>query len=453
MEFRSGEYGREPRSRDHDCEPQASRRMKPRIMAAVAGLALALSWAPLVAVDLVSTALIVGAASNLTATMLDSGLPALQADRRRDEYLFQTVEHLQRGQIAIREGQIELARMLNELGDRVPKEVRAELDELIENQVTGVAHLMISDMEQVKNGGTPVIAPGERLETLQTHIATYMQRPSGHMGLGVAGWSLTVELAFLEANREAFMTERGLHSMEDSYRTRVRNYFDYFVHAFSPERPDSVRTRLDRERRDLDKHLESLKTLRQRLEAAISGLPNLPDLDSAIRNYRRIRSIGIPCYGPEGVAIPKFSSPSYWNTLEAYVSNDSMISQMRGAINPIIHSVRHHASMVQHLADELMRASRLFQGLMSIRLHSGRMHGRTIGVGVDHQMTESLEPSTTLSQETITLTLESTLAAQENARNAQESLGIDRRRRAQEHLNKGKGSTHYYCMETGGPIP
>ena len=429
--------------------------MKRHIMASAAGLALALSWAPSVALDLVSMALVVGAAANLTATMMDSGLPALQADRRRDEYLFQTVEHLQRGQVAIREGQIELAKMLNDLGDRVPKEMHAVVDELIENQVTGVAHLMISDMEQVKNGGTPVISPWDRLETFQNHIATYMGRPSGHMGLGVAGWSLTVELAFLETNREAFMTERGLHSMEGSYRTRVGNYFDYFVRAFDPEEPDSVQARLERKRRNLNENLRNLEIMRLKLDAAVSELPKPADLDSAIRNYRPRRNIGVVCFGVETIhgGLPNSSSSSNWSTLKTYVNNDTVVRQIQGAINSTIHAVEFHdASLTQLLVDELMRVRRLLQSLMSVRLRSGYSHRRTTKVGIDPQMMESLESPSELNEEAISLSLVATRAVLENAKNAQENIGTDRRRAAKEALNKVRGS-NYYCMETGGPIP
>lgn len=440
--------------------------MKRHMMGAVGGLALALSWAPSMALDpVVSSALVVGATANLAATMLGSGLPALQADRRRDEYVLQTVEHLQRGQIVIREGQNKLAKMLNELGDRVPEEMRAELDELIENQVTGVADLMISDMNSVNSGTTPLIAPGERLETFQTQIATYMQRASGRMGLGVAGWSLTIELAFMEANREAFMRERGLYSMEEGYRDRVRDYFEYFVRAFDPERPDSLRARLDREQHTLNQDLENLEAMLMEIKAAVNKLPELEELDYAIRYYAPI-SPYFYCLGSDG-SRPferesiETDSPELYDARESlreieniqykynrilirYLNNDSAVRDMSSAIGPVMQSVEQRANMRLHLADALDRVRSLFEGLVSVQLIAGSLVGRTVGLGIDNEMMEKIVSPAQSNGTVITRIMTRAQVALEDARIALENFGSQRRRSARESLNQISSPTRIY---------
>ena len=386
---------------------------------------------PATALDPVSTAIVVGAVANLGATVLDRGLPALQADRQRQEYIFETVEHLQYGQIAIRQGQAELARKLDELGKRVPKELRAELDVLVEDEVTGAAKRLISDVKLAANGGNPLVSPGIRLNAMQTAIGTYMERRSADVGLGLAGWALTVELAFMEATRGTLINEykrrtgRQLDSIEESYHSRVGDYFAYFRRAFDPEERGSVRARLDRERAALDAALQVLNEAIPKLEAAIRGLPSPKSLDEWTRNQSLYDDRG-KC----GFGHPR----SFYSVLHKFVADDASANEQKEIINNVIAPAQHHAEVSQLLTAELKRARRLFEGLRSVQLEAERMRGKTVGLGIKDEMLEALKLPATLEDEAIARAR----AAVELARTKQEAMGTtdiagkDERRRLEE---------------------
>jgi len=435
----------------------------------VMGLSLVLIGPPAAAFDALATVAVVSAVGDLAARVLDDGLPALQADRQQQGYMFESIQHLQRGQVAIRQDLTSLARKLDDLGERVPMELRAELDALLEDQVTGIATELISDMLT----GTNVISPEIRLNSFQVAISTYAQRRSADVGLGILGWGLAVELSFTEASRQALIKEyesrtgTPLASLEEHYKNRVSHYLEYFSRAFKPDEPHSIRQRLDRERAALEAKLGEIERVRVSLGDVIARLPDRNDLHIAINSYRpRVRE-EILCTGLEQFdpfdrgRIVMFASPpsfhsswdGYRRVLKGYLDDNPKADNLRNILEKAAGKAHYHAQMIRLLTSELKRARELFEGLRSVQLKATYATEQTVGLGLESETISLFFVPAPLEEQAIQKAIANARATADAAKNAQETIGTQLRLRAERRRDEVGArvlsqyvEVEYYCM-------